>query len=55
MLTAELDRALAAMIAAFERADLTRGATEVRIARNEMARALGNLNSRSTRVPRQAP
>jgi uncharacterized membrane protein len=51
MLTAELDAALVDVAAALERKGLHAGALAVRTARAELARSIGRLNSRATRVP----
>jgi uncharacterized membrane protein len=51
MLTAELDAALVDVTAALERKGLHAGALAVRTARAELARSIGRLNSRATRVP----
>ena len=50
ILTAELEDALCAMADALDAAGLTDGAGAVRAARDELARSVGHLNSRATRV-----
>ncbi len=51
VLTTELDAALADLGATLEQADRLSTAIAIRTARNELAASLGQLNSRSTRVP----
>lgn len=52
VLTTELDRALAALIAALTAAGRQETAATVAAAQAELATSIGRLNSRSTRVPR---
>jgi uncharacterized membrane protein len=51
VLTVELDEALAAIAAALDAAGMPAGAAAVRTARDELSQSVGQLNSRSTRVP----
>lgn len=51
VLTIELDNALAALVEALQDAGSTFTANAVRTARDELARSIGTLNSRATRVP----
>ncbi|MGH7263928.1 MAG: hypothetical protein ACREMB_03605 [Candidatus Rokuibacteriota bacterium] len=51
VLTAELDAALSDLVSALAGADRLETAAAVRTARDTLARSVGRLNSRSTRVP----
>jgi hypothetical protein len=51
VLTAELDAALAALVAALNAASRSAAAAEVEAARHSLAATIGKLRSRSTRAP----